>query len=115
MWITQTITLQKKLDESPEELLSFAINDMRETFNSKAGEIIVPFLIEYPEDQAVITVPRAGDKKKLIDLSEKNVKYFVEELKRRKALLLEEKDNDKNRSVAAVAGRSKAAGSTGAH
>jgi excinuclease ABC subunit C len=42
-----TIELVKKLDESPEELLSIAITDIRQRFESQASEIIVPFMVEY--------------------------------------------------------------------
>ena len=88
---TKTIVLKKKLDEPANEVLSFAIAQLRETFNSEAKEIIIPFVIEYPEAELVITVPKAGDKKKLLELSEKNVNYFKEELKRKKILYLEDK------------------------
>ena len=88
---TKTITLKKKLDENAAEVLSFAIAQLRETFNSEATEIIIPFNIDYPLQDIIITVPKAGDKKKLLNLSEKNVNYFKEELKKKKLLLLEDK------------------------
>lgn len=88
---TKTIILKKQLEETPEEVLSFAIAQLRDTFNSEAREIIIPFLIDYPEPEIIITIPKAGDKKKLLELSEKNVNYFKEELKRKKILLLEDK------------------------
>ena len=89
--LTKTITLKKKLDETEAEVLSFAVAQLRETFNSEAKEIIIPFTIDYPQKEIIITIPQAGDKKKLLDLSEKNVNYFKEELKRNKMLLLEDK------------------------
>ncbi|MBN4051176.1 excinuclease ABC subunit C [bacterium AH-315-M05] len=73
-----TIELKKKLDESPEELLSIAITDLRQRFNSDAKEIITnlsptaPLLMR----GAIFTVPKRGDKKKLLVLSERNVKYY---------------------------------------
>ena len=88
---TKTITLKKKLDETAEEVLSFAIAQLRETFNSEAKEIIIPFNINYPQQDIISTVPNGGDKKKLLDLSEKNVNYFKEELRKKKMLLLEDK------------------------
>ena len=88
---TKTIILTKKLDESASEVLSFAIAQLRETFNSESTEIIVPFAIDYPQETITITIPRGGDKKKLLELSEKNVNYFKEELNRKKMLLLENK------------------------
>jgi len=89
--ITKTITLTKKLDEPTAEVLNFAIAQLRETFNSEAKEIIVPFVIEYPDKSILITIPKAGDKKKLLELSEKNVDYFKDELRKKKMLLLEDK------------------------
>ena len=88
---TKTIILTKQLEETPEEVLSFAIAQLRDTFNSEAKEIIIPFPIEYLEPEIIITIPKAGDKKKLLELSEKNVNYFKEELKKKKLLLLEDK------------------------
>lgn len=88
---TKTITLKKKLNETAEEVLSFAIAQLRETFNSEAKEIIIPFNINYPQQDIISTVPKGGDKKKLLDLSEKNVNYFKEELRKKKMLLLEDK------------------------
>lgn len=89
--LTQTITLTKKLDEPAQEVLELAVAHLRETFKSEATEIVVPFEIIYVDENVEITVPRAGDKKKLLELSEKNVNYFKEELKRKKMLHLEDK------------------------
>jgi len=92
--LTKTITLKKKLDEPAAAVLSFAIAQLRETFNSEAKEIILPFSIEYPENDITQSIPQAGDKKKLLELSEKNVNYFKEELKKNKMLLLEDKTSE---------------------
>jgi excinuclease ABC subunit C len=86
---TQTITLTIKLDETREEVLAFAIAQLREAFNSNAGEVIVPFAITYPDETIRLTIPKSGDKKKLLELSEKNVDFFREELRKKKALGLE--------------------------
>ena len=85
---THTVELEVKLEESDEEVLQFAIINLRETFNSMANEVIAPFEIDLPND-IIVTVPKAGDKKKLLDLSLKNVNYFKEELRKKKTLLLE--------------------------
>jgi excinuclease ABC subunit C len=76
---TQTIELKKKLDESDEELLTFAISEFRTRFNSKAKEIVVPFDIELDDPSMKFTVPKLGEKKKLLDLSQKNVIFFKTE------------------------------------
>jgi excinuclease ABC subunit C len=89
---THTSQWETHLDEPIEEILSFAIAQLRSTFNSLSPEIIVPFEIEYAEPQIVVTVPKAGDKKKLLDMAEMNVNYFKEEIKQRKMLKLDGKD-----------------------
>lgn len=86
---THTISLEPKLDETDEEILSLAIIDLREKFNSEATEIVLPLDIEFKSEGITVTIPKAGDKKKLLDLSEKNVNYFMEEMKRKKLLRLE--------------------------
>ena len=94
---TQTITLKKKLNESAAEVLIFAIAQLRETFNSEANEIIVPFTIDYPEKAIIITVPKSGDKKKLLELSEKNTSYYKEESKRKNTMhLVDMNDGERN-------------------
>jgi excinuclease ABC subunit C len=74
-----TIELKKKLDESPEELLTLAIIELRERFNSTSKEIIVPFSIETEFPTLTFTVPQRGDKKHLLELSERNVEYYRRE------------------------------------
>ncbi len=83
---TYTLTLTKNLDEDQETLLSFAIQELRTKFNSISPEIIVPCMVVLPEnDMATITVPKIGDKKKLLDLGEKNVQYHLLQRKRQEA------------------------------
>ncbi len=91
---TKTIMLEKQLEETAAEVLIFAIAQIRESFSSISREIIVPFAIDFPQQDIVITVPKAGDKKKLLDLSEKNVNHFREEIRKRKMLKLEDKTAD---------------------
>ena len=96
---THTVILEIKLDESNAEILVLAIIDLRKKFNSTAREIIIPFPIEYTGDDFIITIPRAGDKKKLLELSEKNVNYFIEEMRRKKMLQLEGKSDKEKQKV----------------
>ena len=96
---THTIPLQPKLDETDEEILAFAVVHLRTTFNSRSPEIIVPFAMEYEEEGMVVTVPKGGDKKKLLDLSEKNVNYFISELHKKKILRLEGKDDGERKKI----------------
>ncbi len=85
---TQTNKVETHLDETQEEILGFSVGHLRSTFNSDAKEIVVPFQIEYPDNDIIITIPKAGDKKKLLDLSEKNADYFIEEIKNKERLKL---------------------------
>ncbi|GAA3915415.1 excinuclease ABC subunit C [Chitinophaga oryziterrae] len=96
---TKTVTLEKKLEEENEEVLTYAVGYLRDAFHSLAPEIIVPFDMEYPEEHITVTVPKTGDKKKLLELSEKNVNYFREELYRRKILHLEGKSDMEKKKV----------------
>ena len=79
-----TVELKKKLDESKEEILAYAITNIRERLASNSTEIVLPFYIDYPVDNVKILVPKIGDKKKLLELSERNLSYFVsDKLKQR--------------------------------
>ena len=96
---THTIQLTIPLEQNDEEVLIFAIRKLREDFNSIANEIIVPFKINYPNTTILITIPKLGDKKKLLKLSNKNVNYFKEELHKKKILHLTEKNNQEKNKV----------------
>ncbi|HLG40232.1 MAG TPA: GIY-YIG nuclease family protein, partial [Chitinophagaceae bacterium] len=85
---TQTTKAETHLDETQEEILSFSVARLRTTFNSDAKEIIVPFAIEYPQPAIIVTIPKGGDKKKLLELSEKNAGYFIEEIRNKERLKL---------------------------
>lgn len=82
-----TIELRKKLDESPEELLELAITELRQLFNSESREIIVPFRLDVELPNIEIHVPQRGDKKKLLELSERNVEYYRKEKEKQEALV----------------------------
>ena len=82
-----TFEYKKRLDETREELLSLGIIEMRERFKSTAREIIVPFDPDMELANVSFTVPQRGDKKKLLELSEMNVKQFkVDRLKQAEKL-----------------------------
>ena len=82
-----TVELVNKLDESMEELLSIAVTEIRQRFNSESPEIIVPFEMEFEPAGAKFTIPKIGDKKKLLELSERNVKYYQLEKEKQKELV----------------------------
>ncbi|NQV74527.1 MAG: excinuclease ABC subunit C [Bacteroidetes bacterium] len=76
---TQTLEMKKRLDETEEELLSIAITEFRTRFDSHSKEIIVPFDMDLPNSGIKFIVPKLGEKKKLLELSQKNVIFFKRE------------------------------------
>ena len=76
-----TLELKKKLDETDEELLELAVVELRERFSLTSKEIILPFLLDFG-DKIKVTVPQLGDKKQILELSQRNAKYQrLEQLK----------------------------------
>jgi excinuclease ABC subunit C len=73
---TYTMEIKKVLDESPAELLEFAIIEIRQKIFSNAKEILVPIKLEIELDGVKFVIPKQGDKKKLIELSSRNAKYY---------------------------------------
>lgn len=94
---SHTIEMKKKLDESDLELLELAIVEIRQRFNSNSREIYVPFKVDVGEDLK-ITVPQLGDKKKIVELSQRNAKYFRQE--RFKQMKIVDPDRHVNRVMA---------------
>lgn len=78
---TQTLEMKKRLDETDAELLAIAIPEIRNRYKSLSREVIVPFEFEIVGlgEDVKIHVPKMGDKRKLLDLSLKNVAYFKKE------------------------------------
>ncbi|RAR49866.1 excinuclease ABC subunit UvrC [Flavobacterium lacus] len=78
---SHTLELKKKLDETDEELLELAVVELRERFNLTSKEIILPFELDFGNNIR-ITVPQVGDKKQILELSQRNAKYHrLEQLK----------------------------------
>ncbi|MGB5392722.1 MAG: excinuclease ABC subunit UvrC [Lutimonas sp.] len=75
---SHTLEIKKKLDEPDEDLLPLAIVEIRQKFNSLTREIYVPFKLDLGEDIKV-TVPKTGDKKKIVELSLRNAKFYRQE------------------------------------
>jgi excinuclease ABC subunit C len=72
---SHTMEIKKKLDEPDEELLEIAVVELRERFNLRSREILVPYEIDLGESVKV-TVPKLGDKKQILDLSERNARFY---------------------------------------
>tara|TARA_B100001079_G_C16410569_1_gene516108 strand:- start:2345 stop:4147 length:1803 start_codon:yes stop_codon:yes gene_type:complete len=94
---SHTIEMKKKLDETDEELLELGITEIRQRFNSKSPEIYVPFKVDAGDDIKV-TVPKLGDKRKIVELSERNAKYYRQE--RFKQMKIVDPDRHVNRVMA---------------
>lgn len=95
MITSKNVELKKKLDESSEELLLIALVRLQDQFQSDAEEILVNIEPENPIEGLHLTVPKIGDKKKLIELSLKNALYY----KKEKALLQGLNQDKKDRVI----------------
>lgn len=92
---TKTTFIETPLDEPESEMFISVIGQMRNLFKSTAKELVVPIPLSYPEENIKITVPKAGDKKKLLDLAAKNASYYIEEWQRKKHWKPESATKDK--------------------
>ena len=92
--VIQTFTLELKirLEEERESILALAITEIREKFVSNSPEIIVPFKPDIQLNNVKYTIPRAGEKLKLIELSERNAIYYKLEQKKRRADMLKPRE-----------------------
>ncbi|MBD0723794.1 excinuclease ABC subunit C [Flavobacterium sp. L1I52] len=94
---SHTLEMKKKLQESDEELLELAVVELRERFQLLSKEVIVPFVVDLGENIKV-TVPQLGDKKQILNLSERNAKFYrIEQLKQ---LQIVDPDRHANRIMA---------------
>ncbi|OJJ17786.1 excinuclease ABC subunit C [marine bacterium AO1-C] len=91
---TQNVEVKKKLDESEEEILTLVAFNLRDSVNSTASEIITNMPLNISDEQFINTLPKIGDKKKLLTLSQKNVLYYKKE-KIQQQLLRQGKDKSK--------------------
>lgn len=86
------VRIEKKLEETDAEVLSIALDRFRDKFRSNANEVVVPFSVDVADKSLRITMPKAGDKKKLLDLSLKNAEIYRNEIRRKATLLTGERD-----------------------
>lgn len=94
---SHTMEIKKKLDETDQELLQLAIVEIRRRFNSLSKEVYLPFPIAL-EDHLKVVVPKLGDKKKILELSERNAKFFRQD--RFKQIKIVDPDRHTNRIMA---------------
>jgi len=95
---SHTVEIKKKLDESDAKILTFAILDFRQRFESESTEIILPITPEVVIPGIKITIPKRGDKKHLLELSERNAKHYKIERQKQKTLI--DPDRHKKRILA---------------
>lgn len=96
--IVQSFTLEisKRLDESDEELLEIGIIELRERFNSQSREIVVPFELDFKQaENLLFTIPQRGDKKNLLELSQKNAKFYMMDKHKQEKLTHPEKHSER--------------------
>lgn len=94
---SHTLEIKKKLEETDEELLQLAITEIRQRFHSQSKEVYVPFEVDLGEDIKV-SVPKLGDKKRILELSERNAKYY--RMERFKQVKITDPDRHVNRIMA---------------
>jgi excinuclease ABC subunit C len=75
---SHTSEIKKKLDETDKRILEMAVVEIRQRFNSISKEVYVPFEIDLG-GEIKVTVPKLGDKKRIVELSERNAKYYRQE------------------------------------
>ncbi|MBS4062972.1 MAG: excinuclease ABC subunit C [Chitinophagaceae bacterium] len=85
---TENLQVDCKLDETPQEVLEFMIGYISEKFERRPAELILPFEIERLDDEVTITVPKAGAKKQLLELSERNAAHFFRDYQQKQLLQL---------------------------
>ncbi|HET6991412.1 MAG TPA: excinuclease ABC subunit UvrC [Bacteroidia bacterium] len=84
---SHTIEMKKRVEETDDDLLQMAVVEMRERFNSISPEVIVPFVPSIEIPGVEFTVPKIGDKKHLLELSERNLGYYRKDKASREALV----------------------------
>ena len=90
---SHTVEAKVKFDEDIEEVLIHAVLSIRDLFNSTSKEIICPYVFEYQIDGCFFSAPKIGDKKKLLELSIRNAKFFG--LEKRKLDITPEVPNER--------------------
>ncbi|MBT8310283.1 MAG: excinuclease ABC subunit C, partial [Flavobacteriaceae bacterium] len=94
---SHTMEIKKRLNETDEALLQLAITEIRQRFDSNSKEVYVPFKLDLGEEIKV-TVPQLGDKKRIVELSERNAKFY--RLERLKQVKITDPDRHVNRIMA---------------
>ncbi len=95
--LSHTVEIKKKLEEKDEDILEFVITNLRKRFNSVSKEIFCSIYVDDVWRNIKLSVPKIGDKKKLIDLSLRNAKYM--QLEKKKRAILDKENKEKNSAL----------------
>jgi len=92
-----SVELKMRMEEEKESLLSTAVTEIRQRVSSDSPEIIVPFMPDIQLDKVKYTVPRRGDRNKLLELANRNAVFF--KLERQKKAAEKSKENRTERNL----------------
>ena len=84
---SHTIEIKRKLDETAEELLSLAVTELRQQFESTSKEVVLPMKLDFDMGDIEITVPQRGDKAKLLELSRRNAVQYKMDVEKQRTLV----------------------------
>ncbi|MBR4391505.1 MAG: excinuclease ABC subunit C [Bacteroidales bacterium] len=83
---SHTVEMKRKLDESPEELLSLAVTELRQQLESRSREVVLPLRLDFDLGEVEVTVPQRGDKAKLLELSRRNALQYKMDIEKQRTL-----------------------------
>ncbi|MBQ3990756.1 MAG: excinuclease ABC subunit C [Bacteroidales bacterium] len=89
---SHSVEIRKRIEETDEDILAYAIVDIREELKSNVKTIILPFQIDFPIENVKFEYPQKGDKEKILELANRNAKFYMLE----KHKQVEGKDPEKN-------------------
>ena len=84
---SHTVEIKRKLDETPEELLLLAVADLRQQFESQSREVVLPLKLDFDLGDVEVTVPKRGDKLKLLELSRRNALQYRMDVEKQRTLV----------------------------
>ena len=84
---SHTIEIKRKLDETAEELLTLAVTELRQQFESTSKEVVLPLKLDFDLGDVVVTVPQRGDKAKLLELSRRNAVQYKMDIEKQRTLV----------------------------
>lgn len=83
---SHSVEIKKKLEETPQDLLMLALLDIRQRFGSESPEVVLPFDPGFALEGVSYLIPKRGDKKQLLELSERNARHFRLEMEKQRML-----------------------------